>query len=154
MGNLSLQQDSVDPSFLVSKRLAILAFILWLVSLGCTGLVFYREQVSGIDILMAGWLGPLALNVAWYAIHSFYLPSLSWLQAAKRQHGHRSLQYCSPRIAFDSGSCCSMRVVLQPICMAMGLALYCGWRLFSLCWLSKVSDYWKSRAVHWAFLPL
>jgi hypothetical protein len=72
MGNLSPQQDSVDPPFLVSKRLAILAFILWLVSLGCTGLVFYQETISGIEILLMGWLGPLALNLAWYA-NPFFL---------------------------------------------------------------------------------
>ena len=52
---------------LVSNRLAKLAFLLWLASLLLPGLVFYTEKPLGLNFLLVGWAGPLALNFAWYA---------------------------------------------------------------------------------------
>lgn len=52
-----------------AKFLALVALSLWLASLTQVGLVLYADQstLSGIEILASGWLGLLALNIAWYA---------------------------------------------------------------------------------------
>jgi len=64
----------------VSRKLAAVALLLWIGSLCFTGLATYDEQhsLSGAEILAMGWLGPLALNFAWYA-NVFFLLALAFL---------------------------------------------------------------------------
>lgn len=56
----------------VSRRLALAALALWLLSLCLPGLVYSRpvsepESLWGYQILLLGWLGPLGYVFAWYA---------------------------------------------------------------------------------------
>ena len=54
---------------LTSKKLALIALAIWGTSLPLTGIVLYAKQqhLSGLEILMMGWLSPLVLNFAWFA---------------------------------------------------------------------------------------
>lgn len=65
-----------------------LALVLWGVSLALTGLVLYADQrhIGGAEILVSGWLSPLALNFAWFANPVFIWVVLR-VQAGKNATG-------------------------------------------------------------------
>lgn len=51
-----------------SINLTRAAFVGWIASLSMPGLALYSNQrMFGYDILLSGWLSPLALNFAWFA---------------------------------------------------------------------------------------
>ena len=57
-------------SFTPGQKVALLALLLWLVSLTLTGFVVADEKQrswQGVEILVMGWLGPMSGSVAWYA---------------------------------------------------------------------------------------
>ena len=70
----------VTPSWMGRKILIIVSFGLWLLSLSLPTLVSPSESISGIMLLLAGWLGPIGAGytigtLAWWA-NPFYLWAL------------------------------------------------------------------------------
>lgn len=61
-----------------ARILALVALALWAASLTQIAIVIYfdQRQFSGMEILTLGWLGPLALNIAWYANPLFLYTAL------------------------------------------------------------------------------
>lgn len=69
---------------LSSKALALIALAIWGTSLPLTGIVLYAKQqhLSGLEILMTGWLSPIVLNFAWFANVSFTYAVLKLLRGS------------------------------------------------------------------------
>jgi hypothetical protein len=67
-----------------AKQVTIFALIFWLSSLFFTGLELYglRREISGLEILLSGWLSPLDGNFAWFANIFFIICALLLLLGA------------------------------------------------------------------------
>jgi len=66
------------------NNIGLSAFLVWLASLGFTGLTIYYKQMSikGYMILITGWLSPLAGNFAWFA-NIFFIYAFVRLNSGK-----------------------------------------------------------------------
>jgi hypothetical protein len=52
---------------MTSKKLALIAVVVWFCSLALPGVTSYSRAALGYEILLTGWLSPIILNFAWYA---------------------------------------------------------------------------------------
>jgi len=73
--NWIVHKDCRISNFKLSPKIIVgISFLLWLFSLSLTGISTYSDkaQLLGYEILLMGWLSPLAFNFAWFA-NIFYL---------------------------------------------------------------------------------
>lgn len=112
-----------------SKRLANIAMTLWLVSLALTGFSLNSNQDSwpGIAILIAGWLGGLAVNFAWFA-NPLFLWAFVRLRTDKPAVGRSLLAVV---LAFDT-------LRLSEIPNGNGVSLLWGYGWGALLWLAAM----------------
>lgn len=69
---------------IMSRILSVIAIVCWLFSLYLPALVFYSDQrLTGLEVLLSGWLSPLVGNIAWYA-NVFFIFASFRLQIGKK----------------------------------------------------------------------
>ncbi len=75
--------------------------MLWVASLGFSAIVLVgnSDSISGLHVLLTGWLGPFALNFAWYANPFFFLVIYRLTTA---EDAHESIAWASLLLAADS----------------------------------------------------
>ena len=115
--------------FTPGQKVALLALLLWLVSLTLTGFVVTNESEGpwpGWRILVWGWLGLMASNVAWYA-NLFALWAFTRLLSDR---GRQRFPACWPVLWRSTRSASAISRSMKPVtpcqCMAWVGERCCG----------------------------
>jgi uncharacterized membrane protein len=58
-----------EEKYFLATIITVISAVLWIASLFFIAITTYNPEhnLTGLDILLSGWLGPLSLNFAWYA---------------------------------------------------------------------------------------